>query len=69
MDEISLLQKFINLFILMGGMFGVFYYLIYGTLKLGVVLLGRLVEQPDDDASLDASFFDGDGVEWVGPPK
>ena len=55
MDEISLLQKFINLFLLMGGMFGVFYYLIYGTLKLGVVLLGRLVEQPDDDAS----FFDG----------
>ena len=63
MDEIGLPQKFINLFILMGGMFGVFYYLIYGTLKLGVVLLGRLVEQPDDgDVSLDASFFDGTDV-------
>ena len=62
MDEINLTQKFINLFILAGGMYLVFYYLIYGTLKLGVALLGRLVEQPDDDTSLDASFFDGDGV-------
>ena len=63
MDEISLLQKFINLFILMGGMFGVFYYLIYGTLKLGVAVWGMLLKQPDDDdASLDASFFYGTDV-------
>ncbi len=60
MDEISLAQKFINLFLLMGGMYVVFYYLIYGTLWLGVAVLGRMVKQPDDD---DASFFDGDGVD------
>ena len=35
MNEIGLAQKFINLFILMGGMYVVFYYLIYGTLWLG----------------------------------
>jgi len=58
MDEIGLLQKFINLFLLMGGAYVVFYYLIYGVLRLGVAVLGRLVKQPDDD---DASFFDGDG--------
>ena len=62
MDEIGLLQKFINLFILMGVMFGFFYGLTYVAFWLGVALLGRLVKQPDDDASLDASFFDGDGV-------
>ena len=60
MDEISLLQKFINLFLLMGGMYLVFYYLFYGVLRLAVAVLGRLVKQPDDDASLDASFFDVD---------
>ena len=56
MDEISLTQKFVNLFLLMGGIYVVFYYLIFGTLRLGVALLGRLVEQPDDG---DVSFFDG----------
>ena len=60
MDEISLLQKFVNLFLLMGGMYLVFYYLIYGTLRLGVALLGMLVEQPDDG---DVSFFEGGGVD------
>ena len=59
MDEISLAQKFMNLFLLMGGIYVVFYYLIYGTLCLGVAVLGRLVHQPDDDAS----FFDGGGVD------
>ncbi len=49
MDEISLTQQFINLFLLMGGMYVVFYYLIYGTLCLGVAVLGRLVKQPDVD--------------------
>ena len=47
-----------NLALLMGGMYLVFYYLIYGVLCLGVAVLGRLAHQPDDDAS----FFDGDGV-------
>ena len=32
MDEISLAQKFVNLFLLMGGAYVIFYYLIYGTL-------------------------------------
>ena len=59
MDEISLTQKFVNLFLLMGGMFAVFYGLLYGVFWLGVAVLGRLVEQPDDDAS----FFDGDGAD------
>ena len=62
MDDIGLFQKFVNLALLMGGMYVIFYYLIYGTLRLGVALLGRLLEQPDDDASLDASFFDGTDV-------
>ena len=31
MDEISLAQKFVNLFLLMGGIFAVFYTLIYGA--------------------------------------
>ena len=58
MDEISLAQKFVNLFLLMGGFYVVFYYLIYGVLRLGVAVWGMLVQRPDDDAS----FFDGDGV-------
>ncbi len=58
MDEISLTQKLINLIRLMGGMGAVFYGLIYGVLRLGVAVLGMLVEQPDGD---DASFFDGGG--------
>ena len=58
MDEISLAQKFLNLFLLMGGMFAVFYALFYGVLRLGVAVWGMLVQRPDDDAS----FFDGDGV-------
>ena len=49
MDEISLAQKFVNLFLLMGGMFVLFYALIYGVLLLGVAVLGRLVIQPDVD--------------------
>ncbi len=40
-------------------MFVVFYYLIYGTLWLGVADLGVLFSRPDDDAS----FFDGEGVD------
>ena len=59
MDEIGLLQKFINLFILMAVVFGFFYALIYCAFWLGVAVLGRLVKQPDED---DASFFDEDGV-------
>ena len=59
MDEIGLLQKFINLFLLMGVIFGFFYGLIYCTFWLAVAVLGMLVKQPDDD---DASFFDGGGV-------
>ncbi len=49
MDEISLAQKFVNLFLLMGGIFAVFYALIYGALWLGVAVLGMLVKQPDVD--------------------
>ena len=60
MDEISLTQKFVNLFLLMGGIFAVFYTLIYGALHLGVAVLGMLVQQPDDN---DASFFDGEGAD------
>ena len=60
MDEIGLAQKFLNLFLLMGVVFGFFYGLIYCTFWLAVAVLGRLLEQPDDDASLDASFFDVD---------
>ena len=61
MDEIGLAQKFINLFILMGVMFGFFYGLMYVTYWLAMAVLGRLVKQPDDDdTSLDASFFDGE---------
>ena len=56
MDEIGLAQKFLNLFLLMGVMYVVFYYLIYGVLLLAVAVLGMLVKQPDDDAS----FFDVD---------
>jgi len=41
MDEISLTQKFLNLFLLMGGMYVVFFYLIYGVLRLGVAVLGK----------------------------
>ena len=59
MDEIGLAQKFVNLFLLMGGMFVVFYALIYGVLRLGVAVLGMLVQLPDDDAS----FFDGEGAD------
>ena len=59
MDEISLLQKFINLFILMDGMFVFFYGLLYVVFWLGIAVLGMLVKQPDDDAS----FFDGGGVD------
>ena len=58
MDEISLAQKFVNLFLLMGGIFAVFYTLIYGAFWLGVAVLGMLVKQPDNDD--DASFFDVD---------
>lgn len=58
MDEISLTQKFVNLFLFMGGMFVLFYLVIYGVLRLGVAVLSMLVHQPDDN---DASF-DGDGV-------
>ena len=57
MDEIGLLQKFINLFILMGVMYGFFYGLIYVTYWLAMAVLVRLVKQPDND---DASFFDVD---------
>ena len=35
MDEVSLTQKFVNLFLLMGGIFAVFYALIYGAFWLG----------------------------------
>ncbi len=49
MDEISLTQKFVNLFLLMGGIFAVFYSLIYGAFMLGVAVLGMLVKQPDVD--------------------
>ena len=59
MDEIGLLQKFINLFILMGVMYGFFYGLIYVTYWLAMAVLVRLVKQPDDDED-DASFFDVD---------
>ena len=59
MDEISLTQKFVNLFLLMGGMFVLFYAVIYGALSLGVAVVGKLGQRPDDDAS----FFDGDGVD------
>ena len=58
MDEIGLLQKFINLFILMGVMYGFFYGLIYVTYWLAMAVLVRLVKQPDNDD--DASFFDVD---------
>ena len=63
MDEIGLAQKFFNLILLMGGMFAFFYALISGTLRLGVVVLGRLVHRPGDDAS----FFDGTGMDQPGP--
>ncbi len=33
MDEISLAQKFVNLFLLMGGIFTVLYALIYGLIE------------------------------------
>ncbi len=59
MDEISLTQKFVNLFLLMGGIFAVFYALFYCALHLGVAVLGMLVQLPDDDAS----FFDGEGAD------
>ena len=49
MDEISLAQKFVNLFLLMGGIFAVFYTLVYGAFWLGVAVLGMLVKQPDVD--------------------
>ena len=49
MDQISLTQQFINLFLLMGGMFAVFYALLYVAFRLGVAVLGRLVKQPDVD--------------------
>ncbi len=49
MDEISLTQKFVNFFLLMGGLFAVFYALIYSALWLGVAVLGMLVKQPDVD--------------------
>ena len=58
MDEISLAQKFVNLFLLMGSIFTLLYALIYGAFWLGVAVLGMLVKQPDDDAS----FFDRDRV-------
>ena len=35
----------------------VFYGLFYGTLRLGVAVLGVLFYRPDNDAS----FFDGEG--------
>lgn len=56
MDEIGLLQKFINLFILMGVVFGFFYGLMYVAYWLAMAVLGRLMKQPDDDASF---FSDG----------
>ncbi len=49
MDEISLAQKFVNLFLLMGGIVTVLYALIYGAFWLGVAVLGMLVKQSDVD--------------------
>lgn len=63
MDEIGLLQQFINLFILAGVIFGFFYVLLYGVFCLAAAVLGTLVKQPDDNASLDASFFDRPSVD------
>ena len=51
MDEISLAQKFVNLFLLMGGMFVLFYAVVYGVLRLGVAVLGLLGHRADNDAS------------------
>ena len=42
-DEISLTQQFINLFLLMGGMFVVCYALLYGAFWMGVSRANRLL--------------------------
>ena len=52
MDEISLTQKWINSLFLLGGGFLFFYTLIYCTLWLAMAILGGLVKQDDEDASI-----------------